>query len=400
MILPLTMRPAIHHEIVHRPPGFNLLFRGVDLFESAFLAGYLCGMHVRLSDENGGSPSHAAMLAETRFLRVQLAMFLSRGVRPRQATPLERIQLVFYSLFFEWKESLVVVKPATLIRWQRKLTALNWAFISKVFTRKRTGRPPIKDNLRDLILQMASDNPLWSPRDIAENLKDKFGLDVAHRTVAKYLKPLRADGSDSPGRSQSWSTFIRNHLGSTIACDFAQVTTVAFTRLWILVVLDLGTRRVLHLNVTAHPTAEWTTQQFRDAIPADHAYRFLVHDRDKIFSEEFDQAIRGMGIEPLKSPPRSPQANAYVERVIGTLRRGCLDHIIPLGESHVREKVLDWKSYYNHSRPHMALGGRCPDPPPDLPAPLQSQRHHLPANAKIVARPYLGGLHHDYRLAA
>jgi transposase InsO family protein len=314
-------------------------------------------------------------------------MFVSRGVRPRQATPLERIQLVFYSLFFEWKDVLVVVKPATLIRWHRKLTALNWAFISNVFSRdRRAGRPPIPENLRDLILRIAAENPVWSSRDIAENLREKFGIVVTH--------------NGSPSRQQSWSTFIRNHLSSTIACDFAVVSTLAFKRLYVLVVLELATRRVMHVNVTAHPTAEWTTQQFREAIPAGHGYRFLVHDRDAIFSAGFDDAIRRMGIEPLATPPRSPQANSFVERVIVTLRRGCLDHIIPLGERHLRRKVLEWKDYYNHARPHMSLGGRPPDPPEDLPTPLQPHHHHLPDDATIVARPFLGGLHHDYRLAA
>lgn len=396
----LLSRPA--SEIIRAPDfAFHLHDQDAALFESAFLLGYLAALHVPPSDNEENERAHASLYAEIRFLRTQLAMFLSRGARPRVATPLERIQLVFYSLFFEWKEALVVVKPDTLVRWHRNLTALNWAFISKVFDRnRRTGRPPIPKNLRDLIARLAAENRVWSPRDIAENLKEKFGIVVSHRSVAKYLRLARHGNPDYPRRGQSWSTFIRNHLGSTVACDFAVVSTLAFKRLYILVILELGSRRLLHINATAHPTAAWTMQQFREAIPSDHSYEFLVHDRDAIFSAGFDASIRAIGINPVLTPPQAPQANGFCERLIGTMRRGCLDHIIPVSERHLRGKLLEWKDYYNHSRPHMSLEGHPPDPPDGSPAPEQPDRHSLSPHAKIICRPFLGGLHHDYRLVA
>jgi putative transposase len=176
--------------------------------------------------------------------------------------------------------------------------------------------------------------------------------------------------------------------------------TATFRLLHVFVIMEHATRRILHANATAHPTAQWALQQLREAIPADHAYRFLIHDRDAIFSRELDRRVRYLGLRVLKTPVRSPQANALCERVLGTPRRECLDFLIPLTEHHLRRVLQQWVPHYNAGRPHMSLGPGIPQPPIPVPAPLQTHRHRLPAHLHVAARSILGGLHHEYRLEA
>ena len=176
------------------------------------------------------------------------------------------------------------------------------------------------------------------------------------------------------------------------------VVTATFRILYVFVVMEHSTRRILHANVTAHPTAQWTMQQLRDAIPADHAYRFLIHDRDTIFSQVLDQSVRHLGPRVLKTPVRSPQANALCERLLGTLRHKCLDFLIPLTEHHLRRLLHEWVLHYNQGRPHMSLGPGIPQPPWSLPVPLQARRHRLPLHLRVVSPSILGGLHHEYGL--
>jgi putative transposase len=176
------------------------------------------------------------------------------------------------------------------------------------------------------------------------------------------------------------------------------VVTATFRLLYVFVVIEHASRRLLHVNVTAHPTAEWTLKQLREAIPADHMYRFLIHDRDAIFSRQLDQRIRNLGLGVLKTPPRCPQANAICERVLGTLRGECLDFLIPFTANHLRQLVVEWVTHYNTGRPHMALGPGIPQPLPARLASLQKGRHVLPDHLSIVAHPILRGLHHDYAL--
>ncbi|MGB5278319.1 MAG: integrase core domain-containing protein, partial [Gammaproteobacteria bacterium] len=166
----------------------------------------------------------------------------------------------------------------------------------------------------------------------------------------------------------------------------------------VLVVIEHQTRRIVHCNVTTHPTAEWTLQQLREAIPSDHGYRFLIHDRDGIFSPQRDQSVVNMGLRVLRTPPRSPQANSLCEHVIGTLRRECLDFMIPPTESHLRAGMKRWVAHYNQGRPHASLGPGIPDPPSVLPVTPHEHRHIIPGYLKVVAHPVLGGLHHDYGL--
>ena len=331
----------------------------------------------------------SVLAAENLFLRKQLTMFQERKVKPHRPDTAIRIALVLLSRLFSWRDALVVIKPQTLVRWHRQGFRLFWRWKS------RPGRPPIPVELRLLIREMATNNPSWGEERIANELLLKLGIRVSPRTVRKYM-PKHPRGH--PRDDQCWSIFVRNHAAAILACDFCVVVTATFRLLYVFIVIEHQTRRIVHCNVTTNPTAAWTLQQLREAIPSDHRYRFLIHDRDGIFSPQLDQSISHRGIRVLRSPPRSPKANSLCERVIGTFRRECLDFLIPITESHLRCISTNWVAHYNKGRPHSSIGPGIPDPPSDLPVSPQIHRHRIPDHLKVVARPILGGLHHEYSL--
>ena len=192
-------------------------------------------------------------------------------------------------------------------------------------------------------------------------------------------------------------TFVRNHAQGILACDFFVTVTASFRVLYVFVVMEVGTRRIAHFNVTAHPTASWTLQQFREVGTGEKPYRFLIHDRGSIYSSEFDSALKAMGLSILKTPFRAPQANAFCERLVGSMRRECLDFLIPLNESHLRRILKEWVAHYNKGRPHSSLGPGIPEPPGGIPV-LEISGHTIPCGQRVVASAVLAGLHHEYRL--
>ena len=333
--------------------------------------------------------SRSAVAAENLFLRKQLALFQERRIKPHRADDATRWLMVTVSRLLDWRTSLVVVKPDTFIRWHRKGFRLFWRWKSKP-----TGRPRLPKDLRELIRRMAAENPSWGQERIANELKLKLGIRVSPRTVATYL---RHGPGWKPDPKQRWMTFVRNHAKAIVACDFFVVATVNFRTLYVFVVMQLGTRRILHHNVTDHPTAEWTLQQFREALPDDHPYRFVIHDRDSIFSQELDKGVTALGVRVVRTPVRAPQANSVCERFGGTLRRECLDFLIPLNERHLKLTLKSWVAHFNHGRPHMSLGPGIPVPPPHSP-PANGNRHCIPAGHVIRSTTVLGGLHHEYAL--
>jgi putative transposase len=275
----------------------------------------------------GGDVS-AQLAAENLFLRKQLALYQERRMTPRRPDPATRVILVLLSRMVGWRSLLTVVQPETLIRWHRQGWRLLW------WWKSRPGRPPIPGDLQRLIVTIAQSNPTWGEERIANELRLKLGLTVSPRTVGRYLRGLRARPRGR--RSQRWATFVRNHAHAVVACDFFTTVTARFRLLYVFVVLEVGTRRILHWNVTEHPTAEWTIQQFRTVITPESSHRFVLHDRDSIFAAAVDRAIVSMGRHVLKTPVRTPQANAFCERLIGTMRRECLDWLLPLHEGHLR----------------------------------------------------------------
>jgi len=193
-------------------------------------------------------------------------------------------------------------------------------------------------------------------------------------------------------------TFVRNHAKAMVACDFAVAVTLRFQILYVFVVMDLGTRKLLHVNTTPHPNSAWTLQQLREAIPSDHRYRWLIRDRSGIFSADLDRGVEAFGVAVLKTPVRAPKANAFCERLIGSLRRECLDWLIPVSERHLRAQLREWAAHYNRGRPHMSLGPGIPDPVLGGAIPRKVHGHKVPSGVAIKKKAILGGLHHEYRL--
>jgi putative transposase len=335
--------------------------------------------------------SRQSLHAEVLFLRRQLALYVERGVKPRRIDAATRVSLALLSRLFAWRSALVVVRPQTLIRWHRAGFRRFWRWKS------RPGRPPIPTELRQLIRRMALENPLWGQERIANELLVKLGIQISPRTVRKYL-PKPPVGR--PRGDQRWSTFLKNHAQAIVACDFFVSVTSTFRLLYVLVVMDHRIRRLIHCNVTDHPTAAWTRQQLREVLGFDSRYRYLIHDRDSIFSQELDASVGRLGLRVLKTPPRCPMANGLCERVIGTIRRECLGWLIPLSEAHLRQALRSWVEHYNRGRPHMMLGPGVPDPPAAEPRSMLRSRHFLDDFSSVRSKAVLGGLHHEYSLCA
>ena len=328
--------------------------------------------------------------AENLFLRRQLALFKERGIQPRRVDSATRISLAILARCCEWRDALFVVRPNTMIRWHRAGWRLFWRW------KCRPGRPEIPAELRVLIRRMAKENPVWGEERIASELLVKLGIQVSPRTVRKYM-PKRLDGQ--PRGDQRWSTFLKNHAKAILACDFFVAVTATCRLLYVFVVIEHGSRRLAHVDVTAHPSADWALQQLREVIGFDDTQRYLIHDRDSIFARQLDESIKALGVNVLKSPPHCPKANAICERVIGTIRRECLDWLIPMSEGHLRSILKSWVEHYNRGRPHSSLGPGVPDPPQELLIPKSESRHRLAAGTLVLVKSILAGLHHEYLLA-
>jgi transposase InsO family protein len=317
---------------------------------------------------------------ENLALRQQLAVSKQSVKRPK-LRPRDRVFWVWLSRFWSnWRSALVIVQPETVIRWQRRGFKLYWRWKSR---RRKPGRPPIEREIRDLIRRMSRENPTWgAPRIVSELAL--LGHAVAEETVAKYMVRTRKPPS------QNWRTFLDNHVPDIAACDFFTVPTVTFRVLYVFIVMRHEQREIVHFNITTNPFAEWTAQQIVQAFPYEEAPRFLIRDRDGIYGDYFKERMKGLGIEEVPTAPRSPWQNPYCERVIGSIRRECLNHMIVLSERHLHRVLTEYFDYYHNSRCHLSLDRNSPTP----------REAEPPCRGEVVAIPYLGGLHHRYTRAA
>jgi transposase InsO family protein len=319
--------------------------------------------------------TQARLEAEIVLLRHQLSVLRRQRqpLRPK-LTVSDRLLFVWlYRLFPSLLSAAVIVKPDTIIRWHRTGFRLYWRWKS----RSRGGRPKVAPEVRSLIREMSLANRLWgAPRIHGELLK--VGIEVAQSTVAKYM------AKSGRGRSQTWKAFLHNHSTGIGAMDFLIVPTVGFRLLFVLVILRHERRRLISLSVTDHPTAEWIARQITEAFPWDKAPDFLIRDRDGCYGYALRRRLAAMGIRDHPTAPRSPWQNGHAERLIGSIRRECLDHVVVFGEAHLRRILAAYATYYNELRTHLSLGKDAP-----LVRPIQQF-------GDVAARPILGGLHHAY----
>jgi hypothetical protein len=321
------------------------------------------------------------LLLEILALRHQLLVLSRSSKRPR-LTPLDRVVWGWLSQAWSgWKTRLRLVQPSTVIQWHRAGFRLFWRWRSHP---GRSGRKTVAPDTIRLIGQMSRTNPLWgAPRIHGELLK--LGLAIAQRTVAKYM----VQRARRPP-SQNWKTFLYNHLGSMVSVDFFTVPTLSFHVLYVFIVLSHHRRRVLHFNVVQSPSTGWTAQQLREAFAFASPPKYLLRDRDGIYGLEFQDRAQALGLAEVRIAPRSPWQSPYVERLIGSIRRECLDHVIVLNQAHLHRLLKAYLAYYHRSRTHLGLDKDAPSP-----RPVQG-----PNAGNIVALPQVGGLHHRYERRA
>ena len=310
-------------------------------------------------------------------LRQQLAVYAQKRPRPK-LSPLDRAFWVALSrLWPRWKNHLVVVRPETVVRWHRNGFRRYWRSISM----PGPGRPPISEETKALIVRMATENG-WRARKIQAELM-KLGIRVSLATVSRYVPKTKPD----PTQQQRWMTFLRNHKDVISGMDFFVVPTVRFRLLYVWFAIDHGRRRILHFNVTENPTASWVIQQLRETFSGEPTHRYLIYDNDAIFSPAVTSAIKSFEVDPKRTAFRSPWQNGTAERVVGSVRRELLDHVVVLNEDHLRRLLREYVDYYNAERVHTSIG--------DAPVgrPVESRPS---SGARVVGSPRVGGLHHRY----
>jgi putative transposase len=324
-------------------------------------------------------PRHRLAL-ETAALRQQLAVFKRKQPRPG----VKRLDRLFWTvlrrLYSGWADTLIIVKPETVVSWHRAGFRLLWRWRSR-----QRGRPKVTNEIRELIRRMNADNPRWgAPRIHRELLQ--LGFNVSEPTVSRYLQRLKR--RRDKGKAKQWLTFLNNHRELILAFDFFTVPTLMFRTLYCFFVIEHGRRRILHFNCTAHPTSDWIVQQLREALPLPCRYRYALFDRDAKFGHDVVGFLKASGIEPKRTSMRSPWQNGIAERWVGSARSEMLDHVIPLNERHLRRLGREYMAYYHEDRTHIGLNKMTP---------VSRRIESRPTRtSKISCQPRIGGLHHRY----
>ncbi len=330
--------------------------------------------------------SKPALVAENALLRHQLAI-LRRSVRRPRCTARDRALLVLLaSRVRAWRSALHIVQPDTLLRWHRQLFCGSWRRRSR--TAAPAHRPPLTPETVALIREMAAANRLWGAERIRGELL-KLDIRVAKSTIQRYLR----EAGPSRRAGQPWATLLRNHAGAIWACDFLPVTDLLFRPLFAFFIVELASRRVVHVGVTRHPTDAWAAQQLREATPFGQRPRFLIRDNDRKYGADFARVAATTGITEVRTAYRAPRQNATCERFLGSVRRDCLDHVLVLGEAHLRRLLREYVAYFNRDRPHQGLRQRVPEA-------TTAETSCGEQCSSVHAVPVLGGLHHVYSRAA
>ncbi len=320
--------------------------------------------------------SHRALALENLTLRHQLNILQRNTKKPCLRNRDRLLWVILSRIWKDWRKPLTLVRPETVIRWHKKGFRYYWRWKSRPWL---IGRPKVPKDVRELIRTMSNDNPLWgAPRIHGELLK--LGIKLSQATVSKYMVRHRKPPS------QSWRTFLKNHTQDITSIDFFTVPTATFRVLYVFLVLLNDRREVIHYNVTNSPSAFWIGQQIVEAFPWDTVPKYLIHDRDKKYGVEFVSRVDSMGIKQVLISTKSPWQNPYVERIIGSIRRECLDHVIVFNEKHLRRVLKAYFRYYHESRTHLGLEKDCPKSRPVEPIDL----------GPIKSEPMVGGLHHRY----
>ena len=316
---------------------------------------------------------------EVLALHQQVAVLKRRRPRP----PLRPLDRLFWTLlratWSRWKDALVIVKPETVVGWHQAGFRLYWRWKS----RRRDGRPRIKEEIRVLIRRLAQENSDWGAPKIHGELQ-KLGFVISERTVARYLRSLQRRGDPA----KKWLAFLRNHREAIVALDLFTVPTATFRVLYCFFLIEHERRRILHFNVTPHPSADWIVQQLRETFPEAASYRYAILDHDSIFNVDVIAFLKATGFKPKRTSIQAPWQNGTAERWIGSCRREILDHIIPVNEEHLRRLIRDYVCYHQEDRIHDSLNKDTPNRRAIEPRPT--------TDASLISLPRLGGLHHRY----
>ena len=360
-----------------------------DLRNALECIGELLGYVVRFA--NAFFRSRASLAARLIAAESQLGMCKRRieqktHPKPRFTAGFRFLWVVLSKLWAPWQAAAQLMQPATVKAWHTRAFELYWRWKS----RRRVGRPPISQEMQDVIRKLSGENPLWGAGQIRDHLRLLHYDPPCEDTIRKYV--VKSKGPDR--KSTTWLPFLRNHMDVSWAIDFFTVNTVRFATLYVFVVLHHGRRRVVHLGITRNPSMRWVIQQLREAMPDGQKPRFLFRDSDGIYGGGVRDFLDSCDIEEVRAAYRCPWQNPFVERFIGTLRRELLDHVIVLGQGHLVRLLKEFiEDYYHVARPHQGLDGDTPISQPQAHAPITGL-------TKLISTPILGGLHHRYRRVA